>query len=255
MPQGGLLTIETAAIDEPSATSIPDAKPGPYVSLTVSDNGIGMDGETQSRAFEPFFTTKEVGRGTGLGLSIVHGIVKDTGGHITLQSEPGHGTEFRVYFPAALVSPAPVAQATPGPTFRGSETILLVEDEESLRNTLGKVLRRAGYQVLVAADGEQAIEMDLQTRPPAQMLLTDIVMPGLSGPELARYLLEVHPDLKVLYMSGYPTAAGAVPLLSRDSFMQKPFTAERLLRRVREVFDGCVSAPVRGLTRSSGGGC
>jgi PAS domain S-box-containing protein len=245
MPHGGILTIETAAVDASAAAWIPDAKPGPYVSLTVSDNGSGMDTETQSRVFEPFFTTKEVGRGTGLGLSIVHAIVTENGGHITVHSEPGHGTEFRVYFPAALAGRAPVAQATLAPIFRGSETILLVEDEEILRNTLGKILRHAGYRVLVAADGDQAIEMDLQTGPPAQMLLTDIVMPGLSGPELARYLLGLHPDTKVLYMSGYPEAAAGIPLLSRGNFMQKPFTAVQLLRRIREVLDGCASASVR----------
>ena len=146
------------------------------------------------------------------------------------------------------------AQPTPAPVFRGSETILLVEDEESVRNTLGKVLRHAGYRVLVAADGDQAIEIDRQTGPPAHMLLTDIVMPGVPGPELARYFLGLHPEIKVLYMSGYPEAAGAVPLLSPDKFMQKPFTVEQLLRRVREVFDGCVSASERRLSRSSGYG-
>jgi two-component system cell cycle sensor histidine kinase/response regulator CckA len=237
MPHGGAFTIETATVHGEATACIPDARPGPYVSVSFRDTGVGMDPETQARAFEPFFTTKEVGKGTGLGLSVVYSIVKQSNGHITLQSEPGLGTEFRIYLPAVLADRVPVAGTNPAPILCGAEAILLVEDEDLLRNTVGAVLRHAGYRVLVAPDVDRAIEMDLQTTSPIELLLTDIVMPGVSGVRLAKHLLQVHPDLAVLFMSGYPEAAGGAPPPGEGNLIRKPFTAEQLLLRVRKVLD------------------
>jgi PAS domain S-box-containing protein len=241
MPEGGTWTIETAAIefDESSAPLSPKAKPGAYVMLAVRDTGIGMDQETQARAFEPFFTTKGVGKGTGLGLPLVYGIVKQSGGFITVTSEPGHGTEFRIYLPVVLEIPEPIPGADEGPTLGGSETILLVEDEAALRQKAREVLEKAGYRVLVAGDGNQALGLALEESRSIHLLLTDVVMPEMSGPRLSEHLRSLRAETKVLYMSGYPNAGGAsLDLQSQPNFIQKPFTKEGLLRQVREVLGG-----------------
>ena len=241
MPEGGTLTIETTTVefDESSAPLSPDAKPGGYAMLAVSDTGIGMDQETQARAFEPFFTTKGVGKGTGLGLSLVYGIVKQSGGFIIITSEPGHGTEFKIYLPVIMEMPEPIPDNGEDPIKGGSETILLVEDEAALREKSRDVLQKAGYRVLVAGDGKQAIALALEETGSIDLLLTDVMMPEMSGTRLSESLRSLHPETKVLYMSGYPNAADAsFDLQSQSNFFQKPFTIKGLLRRVREVLEG-----------------
>jgi two-component system, cell cycle sensor histidine kinase and response regulator CckA len=241
MPEGGTFTIETAAVelDESSALLSPDAKPGSYVMLVVRDTGTGMDLETQTRIFEPFFTTKNPGKGTGLGLSVVYGAVKQSGGFITVASEPEHGTEFRIYLPAVAETSESIAETDKGPIQGGSETILLVEDEPALRDKIHELLNSAGYQVLAAPDGEQAYRLALGETRPIHMLLTDMVMPNMSGSRLSERMRNLRPEISVLYMSGYPDTgdAGLNPR-SLTNFIQKPFTKERLLRRLREVLDG-----------------
>ncbi len=206
--------------------------------LVVRDNGHGMDLATQARIFEPFFTTKAIGRGTGLGLSVVYGIVRQSGGFITVSSEPGHGTEFRIYLPAVLEMPEPIVQRERGPVRGGSETILLVEDESALRQKICEVMENAGYQVLVARDGEEGFRMAIEDARQIHLLMTDVVMPNMSGPRLAERLRTTRPDTKTLYMSGYPDMGkGTETLRSQPNFIQKPFTQEELLRRMREVLD------------------
>jgi PAS domain S-box-containing protein len=241
MPEGGTWTIETARIefDESKAPLTPDAKPRAYVMLVVRDTGIGMDRETLAQAFEPFFTTKEVGQGTGLGLALVYGIVKQSGGFITVASEPGQGTEFKIFLPVAQEMTEPIPVIEERPIQGGSETILLVEDEAALRQKAREVLEAAGYRVLVAADGNQAFELALEEASSIHLLLTDVVMPKMSGPRLAELLLKLRPKTKILYMSGYPNARGAsLDLQSQGNLIQKPFTREGLLLRVREVLEG-----------------
>ena len=216
----------------------PEARPGPYVMLVVRDTGLGMDMATQARIFEPFFTTKAIGRGTGLGLSVVYGIVRQSGGFITVSSEPGHGTEFRIYLPAVLEMPKPIPQSEHGPVRGGSETILLVEDEPALQQKICEVMENAGYQVLVAGDGDEGFRLAREDARQIHLLLTDVVMPNMSGPRLAERLRTTRPDTKTLYMSGYPDMGeGSEALRSQPNFIPKPFTQEELLRRVREVLD------------------
>ena len=240
MPQGGAFIIETATVEfEASDARLnPGAIPGPYVMLLVRDNGHGMDRATQARIFEPFFTTKAIGRGTGLGLSVVYGIVRQSGGFITVSSEPGHGTEFRIYLPAVLEMPEPIVQRERGPVRDGSETILLVEDETALRQKICEVMENAGYRVLAARDGEEGFRMTIEDARQIHLLMTDVVMPNMSGPRLAERLRAARPDTKTLYMSGYPDMGkGTETLRSQSNFIQKPFTQETLLRRIREVLD------------------
>jgi CheY-like chemotaxis protein len=215
--------------------------PGDYVMLAVSDDGIGMDAETRSRIFEPFFTTKEVGRGTGLGLSTVHGIVRQSGGHIEVYSEPGRGTTFTVYLPRvdAPLDAAGGLAAAPH-SLHGSETILLVEDEEVVRRVVNETLRLNGYTVLEASDRVEALavcEACRGSRTRIDLMLSDVVMPGLGIPELLERLRTLSPGIKVLYMSGYTDRAmshqGVFP--EGMAFLQKPFTIDALLRKVREV--------------------
>jgi PAS domain S-box-containing protein len=240
MPQGGAFIIETANVrfDASDARWTPGALPGPYVMLLVRDTGLGMDKATQARIFEPFFTTKAIGRGTGLGLSVVYGIVRQSGGFITVSSEPGHGTEFRIYLPAVLEMPKPTLQSEHGPVRGGSETILLVEDEPALRQKICGVMKKAGYRVLVAGGGDEGLRLAIEDARQIHLLLTDVVMPNMSGPRLSERLRTTRPDTKTLYMSGYPDMGeGSEALRSKPNFIQKPFTEEKLLRRVREVLD------------------
>ncbi len=242
MPDGGTLTIETQNIelDQRYVQGHLSAQPGPYVMLAVSDTGVGMDAGTQARIFEPFFTTKEKGRGTGLGLATVYGIVKQSGGWIWVYSEPGHGTTFKVYFPrvAEVAAPATTSPAPPA-SVRGSETILVVEDDETIRNLVLKVLKGNGYTVLVAANGDEAERVAGQHHGRIHLLITDVVLPGLSGPEVARRLVTTRTDTRVLYLSGYTNDA----VLRRGvleagvAFLQKPFTPGVLGRKIREVLD------------------
>ncbi len=240
MPQGGAFIVETANVelDESEARLNPEARPGPYVMLAARDTGHGMDMATQARIFEPFFTTKAIGRGTGLGLSVVYGIVRQSGGFITVSSELGHGAEFRIYLPAVLEMPKSILHREPGPVRGGSETILIVEDEPALRQKVCEVMEHAGYQVLVAGDGDEGFRLTIEDARQIHLLLTDVVMPNMSGARLAERLRTTRPDTKTLYMSGYPEIGdGGEALRSQSNFILKPFSQADLLRRVREVLD------------------
>ena len=240
MRNGGKISIRTASVTlddsyRPENTFI---KNGPYVMIAVSDNGEGMDRETQARIFEPFFTTKEKGKGTGLGLSTVYGIIKQSGGYVFVQSELGRGTVFTIYFPridepSEAIGATPVALAAVG----GTETVLLVEDEDSVRQLVRETLESRGYRVLEAASGNAALELAAAHSDPIHLVITDVVMPGLSGHELVQQLKPTRPGLKVLYLSGYaqdafPSTAAAD---SQKTFLQKPFTLQSLSRKVREI--------------------
>jgi signal transduction histidine kinase len=241
MPKGGTLTIETANVelDEHYAKTHLYVKPGAYVVLTVSDSGTGMTPEVQARMFEPFFTTKEVGSGTGLGLATVHGIVTESGGSVNVYSEVGSGTAFKVYFPRADAAHVPAAAppAVPGPR-SGAETVLVVEDAEELRQLTRRLLRRQGYTVLVAANADEALGL-FERNASIDVLLTDVVMPGASGPELTSRLVALRPGLRVIYMSGYTEDAIVQHgvLRSGIAFLHKPFTAQALGAKIREVLD------------------
>ncbi len=242
MPQGGKLTIETADVELDGAHGQQHvaAQPGPYVMLAVSDTGCGMDAETRSHLFEPFFTTKEVGKGTGLGLATVYGIVTQSGGTVSVYSEPGRGTTFKLYLPCVEEAVEwPVPAASPVPLVEGSETILVVEDEEAVRSLARMVLERKGYTVLEACHGVEALRISERHQGPIALMLTDLIMPELGGRELAGRLAAVRPDTKILYMSGY-TDNGIVHqgvLDARTAFLSKPFTPDALARKVREVLD------------------
>jgi two-component system cell cycle sensor histidine kinase/response regulator CckA len=242
MPQGGRLTIETGnvTLDRAYAGQHAGVEPGQYVMLAVSDTGHGMAPEVQARVFEPFFTTKEPGKGTGLGLATVHGIVKQSGGHIWVYSEPDQGTSFKIYLPRVDASAAGAEPSAPSePLPHGSETILLVEDEASLRDLIRETLESAGYTVLQARHGVEALQVCERHPSAVHLLLTDVVMPLMSGRKLAEEVRTSRPDIRVLYMSGYTDDAVVLHgVLAADiAFLQKPFTAERLARLVREVLD------------------
>lgn len=244
MPQGGRLTIETRNInlDKSYARRYVDVEPGPYVLLATSDTGHGMTPETRDRIFEPFFTTKEQGKGTGLGLATVHGIVNQSGGHIWVYSEPGQGTTFKIYLPQIEETDASV-QPSPAmiPSAEGSEIILLVEDEDLVRELAARILTRGGYRVLTAASGVDALEVCQQHAGSINLLVTDVVMPGgMNGRDLAKRLAVSQPDLKVLYMSGYTDDAIVHHgILDSDvAFLEKPFTPDVLLLRVHEILYG-----------------
>jgi len=242
MSRGGKLTLETADVDldEAYARTRLEVEPGPYVMLAVSDTGIGIDQETRSRIFEPFFTTKELGKGTGLGLSTVYGIVKQNRGHIWVYSEPLKGACFKIYLPrmqppAIAVEIGPPSVVLP----RGQETVLLVEDDAEVRMVVSKMLARQGYRVLEAAGGREALKVCNSHPEPVHLILTDVVMPGMSGPELAGLVIQKHQEIKVLFMSGHTENDIVHPgvLEPGVAFIQKPFKYNDLICLVREVLD------------------
>lgn len=242
MPQGGKLTIATAHVDamETSARRHSDAPPKPYVMLAVSDTGCGMDADTAAHIFEPFFTTKDPGEGSGLGLSTVYGIVKQAGGHISVDSAPGRGTTFNIYLPRVEDEVRQIEKPeSPLASFCGKETVLVVEDEALVRSLVRTVLQPYGYHVLEAKDAHEALLLCERHVGPVHLLLTDVVMPNMSGPELARRLAPKHPDMKVLYMSGYANQALTGDDASAEgvAWLQKPFTPEVLVRLVRNLLD------------------
>src|SRR5438034_1126981 len=246
MPKGGRLTIETADIELDRryvAAHVP-TQPGPYVLLAISDTGVGRDGATTARLFEPFFTTKEPGRGTGLGLATVYGIVKQSGGDIWAYSELGHGTTFKIYLPRVAEAPA-APESTTGhpPTARGSETVLVVEDQEEVRQLTKRVLEARGYAVLAARNGAEALEIVARHPTRIHLMITDVVMPGMNGRELAELACARRSDLKVLYVSGYTGEAVLQHRLLEPgvAFLQKPFTPDVLARKTREVLDNTKS--------------
>jgi CheY-like chemotaxis protein len=240
MPDGGRLTIETErlVLTREFSERHPGVLPGRYVLLAMTDTGVGMDESVQAQIFEPFFTTKSQGKGTGLGLSTVYGIVRQSGGHVWVYSEPARGTTFKVYFPEAFGEEQggdtrPHAEAIP----RGQGTILFAEDDAALRRIGERLLRQLGYHVLVAEHGEDGLRVAAEHRGPIDLLVTDVVMPGMSGMQLFERLRDTHPDLPVLFLSGWASDAvvrhrileGEVP------FLQKPFSAEELGRKVHEL--------------------
>jgi two-component system cell cycle sensor histidine kinase/response regulator CckA len=242
MPQGGRLTVEArnVELDETYAREHPDAQPGPHVLLAVSDTGCGMDQATMSRIFEPFFSTKGE-KGTGLGLATVHGIVKQSGGHVAAYSEVGQGTTFKVYLPRVEQRPPlDKPRLEPAVMPRGNETVLLVEDEDGVRALVRHVLEASGYTVLEARDGAEAVWVAGQHGGRIDLLLTDVVMPRMGGREVAERLAASHPGVKVLYLSGYTEDAVVRHgiLQAEVAFLQKPFSPASLTAKVREVLDG-----------------
>ena len=243
MPGGGTLTIETAnvTLNEAACHRLGTIAPGDYVRLTVRDTGCGMDMVTQTRIFEPFFTTKDVGKGTGLGLATVYGIVTQSHGAISVNSAPGRGASFAIYFPASPVEEEPSKEgeihSTPQP---GWETVLVVEDQQSVRGFVRNLLMLNGYRVLEAADGAEAMRICRQHPGEIQLVVTDLVMPGMSGRELAERIAKEQPDVKVLYMSGYTDDSVVHTGVAQAgmAFLQKPFSPTTFTHKVREVLDG-----------------
>ncbi|OLC97941.1 MAG: hypothetical protein AUJ00_00540 [Gemmatimonadetes bacterium 13_1_40CM_3_70_6] len=227
-------------MDEAYVQDHPPARAGRYVMLAVSDTGTGMDASTQAHIFEPFFTTKPFGKGTGLGLATVYGIVKQSGGFIWVYSEPGHGTTFKIYFPWAGGSAERSAAALAAKPQQGTETVLVVEDAASVRSVMRQVLERYGYAVLEAPDGATALQLAAKHHGPIHLLLTDVVMPGVSGRQLADRLVRLRPGIKVLYASGYTDDAIIHHGLLEPgiAYLQKPFTRDALALKVRAVLDG-----------------
>jgi PAS domain S-box-containing protein len=244
MPLGGRITIETqnVTLDEPGEAGTPPGNRGPHVMLAVSDTGCGMDAATQARMFEPFYTTKELGKGTGLGLSIIYGIVKQSAGYIRVISEPGKGARFEILMPRTeKIERGPDLPASEVPIASG--TILVVEDEPGVRQFIGTVLQNGGYKVLLAADGNEALRICEENKGRIGLILTDMIMPGMSGPTLVESLSRLNPGMRVLYMSGYAGDALA-PDRGLDAgipFIQKPFNFVTLTGRVREILDGGVA--------------
>ncbi len=257
MPKGGTLTIETAQVEltRSPVYHLSPLLPGSYVRLAVSDTGCGMDRKTQSHIFEPFFTTKGEGKGSGLGLSTVYGIVTQCGGAIDVTSRVGHGTRFDLYFPSAesdiLTTAAPIQLV--GQPQRGTETILLVEDEPSVRMLVRDELRKLGYRVLEAKNGIEACLLATQQAGSFQLLLTDVVMPGMAGRELAQHLSVIKPDLRTLFISGYLDDVGIMAGQEEgmSSFLQKPFTPEVLARAVRNLLDANAPSEKTGASPST----
>jgi len=248
MPEGGRLVIETAnaELDESYLRVHPEARAGPHVMLAVSDTGQGMTAQTQSHIFEPFFTTKAPGQGTGLGLAVVFGVVKQSGGSLSVYSEPGRGSTFKIYFPRAVGADIEGAGAqAEAPPRGGSEIVLVLEDEDALREVVSETLRAAGYTVLEAANAEAAMLETERAGRPIDILVTDVVLPGPGGPETAVKIHTVHPAAKVLLMSGYTDRLLDAHrwIDAATPFLGKPFTTDALLRKVREVLDSGAALP------------
>lgn len=248
MPNGGTLILETQNVEfgESYVGSNATIQAGPYVMLAVTDTGIGMDERTRSHLFEPFFTTKAQGHGTGLGLSTVYGIVKQSNGEIVVYSEPGHGTCIKLYFP--VVAEAVVEDVTedlPSGVLSGTETILLVEDEEAVRKLVRRTLEKQGYQLLVAASGTEALDIVRGHRGTIHLVITDVVMPQMGGRQLAEGLKALRPEIRVLFVSGYTQSSvlRSGDLVEGEMFLQKPFTPRALARRIRELLDQSDGAP------------
>lgn len=245
MPDGGKLTIETASVvlDDHYVRTHPDAHPGPHVLLAVSDTGCGIAEDVRRHLFEPFFTTKQMGQGTGLGLSTVHGIVTQSGGSIEIYSELGRGTVFKIYLPAAGAEAGSTEQSESVPVLTGSETILVAEDEREVREFTASALERFGYHVLKSTSPSHALELCQSEPGPIHLLLTDVVMPRMSGRELARQVRSMRPLTRVLYMSGYTdnVIVHHGILDEGTPFIQKPFSPEMLCAKVRGVL-GVASA-------------
>jgi signal transduction histidine kinase/CheY-like chemotaxis protein len=248
MPSGGRLVISTRPVDIRRGDA-GGLRAGPYALLTVEDNGVGMDEATRSRAFEPFFTTKEVGKGTGLGLATVYGIVQQSGGHIDVRSEAGKGATFRIWFPRVeeQVAAPPAQPTAPPPRGEEHEIVLLVEDERPVRTLARRILEQSGYTVLEADSGEKALRLCEDTRGPIHLLLTDMVMPGMNGRELARQVADRRPDIRILYMSGYiDEMIGAITPHERETcFLEKPFSPDAMVRKVRDLLDAPAEAPAK----------
>ena len=242
MPGGGMLTIETRNVEYSEALPLGagEMPPGAYVMLSVSDTGCGMDEETQSHIFEPFFTTKEQGKGTGLGLAMVYGIVKQGGGYILVDSETGRGTTFRICFPRTQEEPRPsTPEISPSAPSTGKETVLVVEDQDEVRNLVEEILCMQGYTVLKASNGDEALRLCRRRKKPIHLLLTDMVMPGMNGKELAERMQKMSPGMKVILMSAY-TVDGLIQwgtIMQGMDFLKKPFRVETLVQTVRKVLD------------------
>jgi two-component system cell cycle sensor histidine kinase/response regulator CckA len=241
MKGGGTLTIRTwnALVEEDAPARPPDCPPGPYVVLAVSDTGHGMDEATSREIFEPFFTTREPGQGSGLGLSTVHGIVRQSGGFIEVETKPGRGSTFKVFLPGVEIPAEPAARGVDDEVRGGSETVLLVEDSDVVRCYTAEILQMGGYAILEAASGEEAIRIAKERGRPIDILVTDLVMPGVNGKEVAARLGAAQPGLKVLFVSGYPEDAVGKKRLIEDGapFLGKPFKPNDLLRKIREILD------------------
>ncbi|MBI3635663.1 MAG: response regulator [Candidatus Rokubacteria bacterium] len=241
MPQGGALVVETADVELTGDDSgrRDEVAPGPYVMLAVTDTGSGMDAATQARVFEPFFTTKMLAKGTGLGLATVYGIVKQSNGHVWLSSEPGRGTTFRVYLPRVDGPAAAVVPEGRTEVIGGTETILLAEDDVDVRGVTRETLALLGYTVLDADGPESALRLARDHASRIDLLVTDVVMPGMNGRQLAERVVELHPEAQVLYISGYTAniVAHHGVLEAGTDLLEKPFSAERLGRKVRDILD------------------
>jgi CheY-like chemotaxis protein len=241
MPEGGRITLTTSNVemDDEYVREHLGSRPGPYVLLEVSDNGTGMDAETQAHIFEPFFTTKEKGKGTGLGLATAYGVVKQSGGYIWVESQRGKGTTFQVFLPRveALAEVAGPPAAEPALGFAG-ETILLVEDQEAVRHLMREILEMSGYVVLEAASGREALRISAEHAAPIRLMITDVVMPGMTGTELGVQLRALRPEMKVLYISGYADDALHDGVLDSGAiFLQKPVKSAELERVVRQLLE------------------
>jgi len=241
MPKGGKLTVETRnlELDQDDERFRPGIQPGRYVLLAMTDTGSGMTAQVKARIFEPFFTTKGVGKGTGLGLAVVHGIVKQSGGHVEVYSEEAIGTTFKVYLPAVEEKVSPAKGLDAGNARRGTETVLLVEDEDGLRGLALLILQTYGYTVLAAGNGKEAMRLVEKQRSQIDLLVTDVVMPGMGGPDLAEALRPRFPQMKVLFSSGYTddTVVRHGLLQEKVAFLRKPYTPLTLVKKVQQVLD------------------